>query len=312
VRGKGPPPLVIDTDPGIDDAVALAVALRTAPGSVAGIVTVFGNASLEAVTRNARAVATLAGGHHGHIRAGSDRPLTGTLDVDTARHGPDGVGYAAVLPAAAVAPDPTALLSTLAGLSEGATLVTLGPLTNLAHALRADEALVRSRLRGHLAMAGSIPADDVASRTGDFNLWADPDAATVVLAAALGTRLVPIDVTRQVRITAAEARRCSESRDPLVRWLGDALRFAVDRTPTASKEGVPAHDAVVLAAALDPSLLAFEARGLKIGGRYTDRRGMLLEDPAAHSVTIATDVDVSRVRRLLGQVLPIGTESGGV
>ena len=302
---------MIDTDPGIDDAVALAVAIRAAVTSVAGIVTVFGNASLESVTRNARTIVALAGGDVAKVRAGSDGPLLGTFDGDTTRHGPEGAGYAAVPPAPAVPPTPTALLSTLAELPEGITLVTLGPLTNLAHALLADEALVRSRLRTHLAMAGTIPARLGAVNHADFNLWADPDAGNAVLAAGLRTMLVPIDVTRQVRVAASEISRCAESQDPLIRWLGDALRFSFDRTPDSATDGIAVHDAVVLAAALDPAVLAFGAHRLKIGGRHTDSRGRLVEDPAAHSVAIATDVDVPRVRRLLGQVLPINSDSGG-
>jgi pyrimidine-specific ribonucleoside hydrolase len=310
VRGKGPPPLVIDTDPGIDDAVALAVAIRAAPAAVAGIVTVFGNAALAAVTRNARTIVALAGGDVARVRAGTDGPLLGTFDGDTTRHGPEGAGYAPVAPAPAVTRDPSALLATLTEQPGGVTLVTLGPLTNLARALSADEALVRSRVRAHLAMAGTIPASPTV-QAADFNLWADPDAGNTVLTAGLGTQLVPIDATRQVRVTATEIGRCAESRDPLVRWLGDALRFSLERAPGGVTDGIPVHDAVVLAAALDPAVLAFEAHRLKIGERHTDSRGKLVEDPAAHSVVIATDVDVQRVRRLLGQVLPLNSDFGG-
>jgi inosine-uridine nucleoside N-ribohydrolase len=160
-------------------------------------------------------------------------------------------------------------------------------------------------------MAGAVRPRGGPTHTADFNLWADPDAADVVLAANLGTGLVPLDLTRQVRVTAREVQRCASSRDPLVRWLSEALRFSVERTPDGSRQGGAVHDAVVVAAALEPAVLAFEARRLKIGGRNTDQRGSCITDAAGHAVEIATQIDVPRVRQILGRVLPIETESGG-
>lgn len=311
MHGKGPSPLVIDTDPGIDDAVALALAIRASSIGVAAVVTLFGNTSLDAATRNARVVAALAGDDDARVRPGSDRPLVGTPDADPTRHGPEGIGYAPVPPAPPVTANPTALLDVLADQPPGVLLVTLGPLTNLAHALRTDEGLVRSRVHLHLAMAGTVRARGSPARAADFNLWADPDAADAVLAANPGTRLVPLDLTRQARVTPAEVRRCSASRDPLVRWLGEALRFSLERASDGVRQGVAVSDAAVVAAALVPAVLAFEARRLKIGGRNTDQRGRLIEDPAGHTVEIATHIDVPRVRHILGRVLPIETKSGG-
>jgi inosine-uridine nucleoside N-ribohydrolase len=310
VHRKGPLPLVVDTDPGIDDAVALALAIRAAPTGVAAIVTVFGNTSLDAATRNARTVAALAGGDVA-VRPGSDRPLMGTADGDPTRHGPEGIGYAPVPPAPPVTANSTALLEALTNQPPGVLLVTLGPLTNLACALRADEALVRSRVHHHWAMAGTFRERGSATHAADFNLWADPDAADAVLAADLGTRLVPLDLTRRVRVTAVEVQRCSAHPDPLVRWLGGALRFSLERVPDGAPQAVAVNDAAVVVAALAPAALAFEARRLKIGGRNTDQRGRLIEDPAGHTVAIATHIDVPRVRHMLGRVLPIETESGG-
>src|SRR6185436_2370457 len=129
--------LVIDTDPGIDDVVTLALAARSPELDLIAVTTTYGNATLEATTRNARAILELAGRPDVPVHAGADRPLSRKLVTAPETHGETGVGYAAVPPLSEVrrAGGEEALTSVLRAIDHPITLVTLGPLTNLARAL---------------------------------------------------------------------------------------------------------------------------------------------------------------------------------
>jgi len=292
-------PAIIDTDPGIDDAVALALAARAPEIALVAVTTTYGNAPLPVTTRNARYVLALAGRRDIPVIPGSAAPLTRAFDGNPVRHGPEGLGHA--IPPMPVAPedvaDPGALLLTLATLppARRVILITLGPLTNLAHALRADPVAVRARVAVHVAVMGTF------TRTGDaalpdFNVDADPDAVELVLASGLPTRLVPLDISSQVRIPERDIRRSRGSPDPLERMLGEALAY-----PGGADRAV--HDAVAVAGALAPDVLDFVPRRLKIGEPGGRAHGALTGDPGGYRVEVATAVRVRAVRRLLGRVL---------
>ncbi|MBI4420585.1 MAG: nucleoside hydrolase, partial [Gemmatimonadetes bacterium] len=151
-------PLVIDTDPGIDDVVTLALAARSPELDLIAVTTSYGNAMLDASTRNAHEGLRLAGRPDVPVYPGALRPLVRDLVTAPETHGESGVGYAPVstrLSSLVSGPPDPAVLTALSRATAPVTLVTLGPLTNLALALERDERLARARIARHIGMFGT-------------------------------------------------------------------------------------------------------------------------------------------------------------
>lgn len=299
MRGSPPPPprpspLIIDCDPGIDDLAALALAVRSPEVDLIAVTTVAGNATLARTTRNARRLLALAGRPDIPVLPGAAAPLARDPVPQPERHGPEGAGDAETGPAPEVPADPDALVAALTHARTPPVLVTLGPMTNLALAVRAGLPPVGR----HLAMAGG-------TARADFNAWADPEALEIVLAAGPGTDLVPLDVTRHMAVTPADVTRLRDAGDPLSRWLGAALGYRLTGARAL-------HDVLPVAEAITPGLLDTGFHRVKIGRGDTDR-GRVLAAADGHPVRIAGAVDAARARTLLDRVLGPhrGTLEGG-
>ena len=248
-------PLVIDTDPGIDDSLALILAARCRGARLLAVSASYGNATLETTTRNARLVLGRAGSAV-PVFPGAGRPLARALITAKETHGLGGLGDHRLTPADSVTPTATAILDALRAAAGPVTLVTLGPLTNLALALRNDPAFLRSRVTRHVAMGGNIAAAGNSGGLAEFNVWCDPEAAAEVFAARLGggTELVGLDVTRRLVIPAAAVHKLARHADEDARWLGALLGFYVRFHQ--EYEGLPGaviHDPLAVALALEPS-----------------------------------------------------------
>ncbi len=298
--------VVIDTDPGIDDLVTLALAARSPSLEIVAVTTTYGNATLAAATRNAREVLGLAGRSDVQICPGSGRPLLRSLVTAPDMHGPSGAGYSPVpqpQPSDSE-PNPDVLLEILAGLDRPITLVTLGPLTNLAQALRKDTALVRARIERHIGMFGSVHERGSTSRRADFNAWCDPEATDRVLRTGLNTFMVGLDVTRQMTLETSEVDPLAQSSDPLVRWLGQALQYYVEsHVKQRSVSGCVVNDVLTVGELLSPGMLTFAERRLKVDLDDGQGRGHTREHPGGCATWVATGVDTGQMRRLLGRVL---------
>ena len=299
-----PTALVIDTDPGIDDAVTLALAARSPELEIVAVTTTYGNAPLAHTTRNARAVLAHAGRPDIPVHPGSARPLSRPPVTGAAMHGPSGIGYAAVTSLSPVTPDPSMLFHILSARTAPVTLLTLGPLTNLAHALDQDAAAVARTVRRHIAMLGAFAERGASDRLADFNAWADPEAARRVLRAGLPTELIPLDVTRRMTFQANDVIRMAASPDPVTRWLAGALQFSVEAHRAARGfNGCVVNDVLTLGEVLAPGLLRFEERRMVVDLDEGERRGHTRERENGVLVRVATDVDVPRMRTLLARVL---------
>ncbi len=249
-----PLPVVIDTDPGIDDALALLLAARWERCRLLAVTTSYGNTTLDLATRNARLILARAGAE-ALVLQGWDRPLVRELVTAKETHGAEGIGDLSAGPAEPVHPSGTALRDALRAAPEGVTLITLGPLTNLALALRIDADLVRARVRRHVMMGGNL---DAAGNTGphsEFNVWCDPEAAALVFAAGLGTEMVGLDVTRQLVIPAAAVHALAGHADPDARWFGRLLGFYVRfHRECEGLAGAVINDPLAVALAAAPEL----------------------------------------------------------
>jgi purine nucleosidase len=223
VRGMAVP-VLIDTDPGIDDALALLLAFRSPEWRVEAVTTVAGNVPVDLATANARRLVGLAAASP-VVAVGAPRPLAGPLVTAMHVHGDDGLGGLARDLAESPVPvhpgDAADLLIACARRWAGElVVVALGPLTNLALALERDRAAIAG-VRAVVAMGGSVGVGGNVTAAAEFNVFVDPEAAARVLTAGLPLTLVPLDVTSQVvwrqnRSPAGASRR---------RWPGAGWRW---------------------------------------------------------------------------------------
>jgi inosine-uridine nucleoside N-ribohydrolase len=302
-------PVIIDTDPGIDDLVAVAMAARAPSLDLIAITTTYGNASLASTTRNAAELLRLAGRAEVAVRPGADRPLVRSAPTAPEMHGVTGAGHAPVPHAAvpAATPNEQVLAELLADQANPVTLVTLGPLTNLAHALRHNPEAVRSLVKQHIGICGCFTGRATGTRWADFNSWADPEAASLVVRSGIRTKMIGIDTTRSAVLASDEVASLALSPDPLVRWLAEALRYYV--TAHEIRDGLGGcyvHDALAVVELLRPGLLKFDTRSVRIDLDDGAHRGHTRVGPDGTCVQVAIELDIAMVSAMIAHVMGIG------
>ncbi|HEV8266541.1 MAG TPA: nucleoside hydrolase [Gemmatimonadales bacterium] len=302
---RSPLPIIIDTDPGIDDCLALWLALASPELDVRGISVSYGNTVVEHAHRNAVEILRRVG-KRAPIAIGARRPLKRPLAVARETHGDSGLGHAELPPAGVILDYVKPLDRLLAAQAEPVTLVTLGPVTSLALALRTEPALVRAKVARHIAMIGNIEAKGNTTPHSEFNAWCDPEALAVVLAAELPTEMVGLDVTRRLVVRGSEIERLLEVRDPTAHWLAEALRFYLEfHREHEDLNGAVVNDVLAIAVLIQPDVLKFRDLRLTVDLGAEDNRGRTRPDPKGSLTRVALDVHPELVRRLLFQrVLP--------
>lgn len=283
-------PTVLDTDPGIDDALALMLAWGSPELDVLALTVVAGNVPLADAARNAaRLVAARRPARPPRIALGAAAPLSRPLVTATHdQHGSDGLGDAPDWPPVAGPPASPSAAETLVALArahgERLTLITLGPLTNLALALRLDADALR-RTGRVVMMAGAVDVPGNITRDAEFNAYVDPDATREVFDAGLRVDLVPLDATRQTTINsdklhAALARRPG----PL------AARIAAFTEQSFRLWGyMHLHDPLAVGLAVDASLARWQPARIVVGESGQTRRGA-----GAPNCRVAHVIDVER------------------
>jgi inosine-uridine nucleoside N-ribohydrolase len=294
-------PLVIDTDPGIDDVLALILAARWPACDLRVVAASYGNTTLDRAARNARLALARGGRPDVMVLPGADRPLLRPLVTAKETHGPEGLGDHAAEAPPLTHPSPGALRDALRAAREPVTLVTLGPLTNLAHALRLDPELVRARVRKHVMMGGSIAARGTASPAAEFNVWCDPEAAAEVFAAGLGTEMVGMDVTRRLVIPAAAVAKLAGHADPDAAWLGHLIGFYVRfHREYEQLAGAVINDPLAVALALEPGWGTAESVPVCVDRSAGEGRGRTAPGAAGDPVLrVYRDVRLPDVHALL-------------
>ncbi len=278
-----PRKIIIDTDPGQDDAVAILLALASPDEiDVLGITAVAGNVPLELTARNARIVCELAGRTDLPVYAGCDRPLAHSLVTAEHVHGKTGLDGPEL-------PEPTMpladghavdfLIDTLRNEAAGTvTLCALGPLTNLAIALtRAPD--IASRVQEIVLMGGAYFEVGNITPAAEFNIYVDPEAADIVLKSKIPTTIISLDVTHKALVT--------KPRNDAFRSLGSPVGVAVaqmtdfferfDREKYGS-EGAPLHDPCVPAYLIRPELFTGRHINVEIETQSDLTRGMTVAD----------------------------------
>jgi purine nucleosidase len=302
-------PLILDVDTGIDDSLALLYAAASPDAELVAVTCVSGNVDAQQVAQNTLAVLELAGRGDVEVALGREVPLVRPLVTTPETHGPRGLGYAELPPPSASLSERHAvdvLIDEARRRPGELTLVTLGPLTNLAIAVLREPELPRL-YRRYVLMGGAYRSPGNTAPTTEWNINVDPDAAKVVFSAwtaaceadpsiarpiALG-----LDVTEKAKIVpdhiVAHARRAGSTPDdslalaggedpmhatrsvasnPIVRFVADALRFYMEfHSRYDGFYGAFIHDPLAVAAALDPTLIRTEALtvDIELGGTHT-------------------------------------------
>lgn len=296
---RAPRPVVIDTDPGIDDTVALLLALQSPELEVRGIAVTYGNTTVEHAYRNCVEILRRIG-RRLPLAVSARRPLKRAVATAPETHGATGLGDAQVPSAGVILDYVKPLDRLLAEQPEPVTLVTLGPVTGLALALRRDAELVREKVARHLAMIGNIKATGNTTKYSEFNAWCDPEALAEVLRAELPTEIIGLDVTRQFVLSGSAVARLGQSADERQQWLHAALRYYVAFHREREKvDGCVVNDVLPIAELLAPGMLTFEPLRIKVEIEDGENRGRTRVDPEGSKARVATAVRADIAHRLL-------------
>lgn len=323
-----PVPLLIDTDPGIDDALALVLAFASPEVSVEAITTVAGNVPVERSTENVfRVLEAVKPPRLPPVAHGSAAPLARPLVSAGHVHGDDGLGdlhrfrnpdgsprYPPVTVHVSAADGPDLILESAARFAGELVVVALGPLTNLAVALRRDRARLAA-VRRVVVMGGAVAVPGNVTPVAEFNFYVDPEAAAQVLRAGLPVELVPLDVTRRtVLARSALEARLDASPGSLARFVSDFTLKGFEFGAASGEGGLTLHDPFALAVALDPTLVRFEPLHVDVecegaltrGMAVVDRRALPTAPKPPVNCRVALSVDAERFLSLfLSRLCPV-------
>jgi purine nucleosidase len=263
-----PRSIIIDTDPGQDDAIAILLALASPEVDVLAITTVAGNVPQPLVTDNARALLALARRSDVPVYRGCERPMVRDLYTAEYVHGPTGLDGAS-LPRPVVAAEPghgvdLIVEGSLDADEEPLTICALGPLTNVGMAIAKEPSITR-RIREIVWMGGAIDEAGNTTPLAEFNAYVDPHAVHVVLTSGVPITMFPLDVTHKalmlpghVEALAARATPVTEAAAGMIRYYE---RYDIDKY---GLPGAPMHDPCVIAYLVDPSLFSGGMRHVEV------------------------------------------------
>jgi inosine-uridine nucleoside N-ribohydrolase len=305
--------IILDCDPGHDDAIALLLALASPELRLLGVTTVSGNQTLDKTTANAIRVLDHVGRADVLVAAGADRPLVRERHVAPEVHGETGLD-GPDLPPPSRSPDPAHAIdwiaSAVAGNPQPVTLVPTGPLTNIALFLARYPQLA-PRVERIVLMGGAIAEGNV-TPAAEFNIWADPEAAHRVFTSGIDLTMVGLDVTHQALLRPVDVDRL-RSAGRAGKLVADLFEFYVRfHRRNYGWDGAPVHDAVAVAHVVDGGLLGTEhvgvvvdtGRELSRGRTYVDLRRRAGWEPSGH---VAVSIEAERFRELLiGRIASLG------
>jgi inosine-uridine nucleoside N-ribohydrolase len=258
-RGKGPFRVIIDTDPGVDDALALLLAMRSPELKIEGITAVAGNVPLELTLPNALRMVEIAGRTDIPVAAGAKAPLMRRLVTATYAHGENGCG--AVFPEPKIKPvsEPAAqfIRQVVRKYPGEVVLITLGPLTNVATALNTDPELA-AMVKCLVMMGGSLSGGNI-TPAAEFNVYVDPEAARLVFQSGIPITMVGLDVTRKTSLTEDHLRQLEAGQNAVSQAAAKIARNAINHNREQGfLVGPNMHDSLAVAGFLDPSLLKWK------------------------------------------------------
>lgn len=296
--------IVMDTDPGVDDAMAIFYALRSPELEVLGLTTIYGNAHTDLTTLNALRLLEIAGRSNIPVAEGAPRPLVGTFHgpADFV-HGKDGQGNVNLPPPAAKPVSAHAarfLIDAVMSDPGNVTIVALGPLTNVAMALLLQPDLA-AHIREIVLMGGAAFVPGNVSPAAEANIWNDPEAADIVFGAACPVTMVGLDVTHRIIMTAADLERFGTFPDPQSQHLARILPFYLNFNRLVSgRDEIVVHDSTTITWLLHPELFTtrqlavrVETQGFSRGKTWPANERMRPESAWAGRPAVNILVDVN-------------------
>lgn len=273
--------IIIDTDPGIDDALAILLALASPEITLDGITTIHGNASTEQTTRNALAVLELAKANHVPVFQGCDVPLVKESLLSPETHGNSGLGYAqltepTIKPKAGHGSD--YLIEQIMSRPGEVTLVAIGPLTNVALAIRKEPRIVQN-VKEVFIMGGAIQYPGNTTALAEYNTFVDPHAAHIVFHSGMPMILTPLDVTYQCIFTQNDLNRLLKIDSPVTKFIADSTRFYMEfHDEYQSIDGCVINDPMTLALTFMPEICDYQdlvvdvdiSTGVGLGNTFAD------------------------------------------
>lgn len=274
-------PVILDCDPGHDDAIALILALASSELKVLAVTTSAGNQTPDKTLNNALRILTLLGRDDIPVAAGAPKPLARELIIADNVHGESGLD-GPKLPDPAFAPVSMTALELMASClresPEPVTLVPTGPLTNIALLLAAHPEL-KSKIARIVLMGGAAGAGNW-TPAAEFNIYVDPEAADMVFKSGLPITMCGLDVTHQAQVMDEDIERVRAITNPVAQCVADLLDFFMiyHRDPKWGFAGAPLHDPCTIAWLLAPALFhGVECRvDIETGGTHTS--GMTVVD----------------------------------
>jgi inosine-uridine nucleoside N-ribohydrolase len=265
-------PVVLDCDPGHDDAIALLLALASPELELVGVTTVHGNQTLEKTTDNALRVLALIGREDVPVAAGADRPLVRELHVAAHVHGESGLDGPALPDRASDPIDTHAVDFLVEHVTPETVLVPVGPLTNVALALE------RGIQPARIVLMGGAVAEGNMTPAAEFNIWADPEAAARVFRSGLDVTMIGLDVTHAALLTPDWAARFRDA-GRVGTFVAELVEFFKQyHARTYGWDGAPIHDAVALAHAFRPGIVRTEHMNVEIETGSELTRGRTVAD----------------------------------
>ena len=291
--------IVLDCDPGVDDTLAILTAARYA--DLIGITTVNGNVTVDHTTRNALVVTQIAQ-LDVPVHRGADRPLVAPVHGATRVHGVTGFGTVTQpeLRRGETSDDAVGYLLDMSRTYDDLDVVAVGPLTNIALALRRDPGFL-ARLRSLTIMGGAASGLGNVTATAEFNIWTDPEAAAIVFDSGITPALIPLNLTHQVMATTATIDRLRAFATPTALLAADLL----GHTTAIAVDGNSAlHDPCAVLAVTHYELFGLRPRHVEIELTGTHTRGMTVIDerrnsPSSPNALVGYDVDDATALELI-------------
>ncbi len=302
--------ILLDCDPGHDDAIAILLAARSPALRLEAITTVAGNQTLEKTTRNALKVCSVAGIRDVPVAAGMDRPLVRDLQVAANIHGASGLDGPA-LPEPDLMPVPMhgvdLLIEKLLASDGDLTIVATGPLTNVAVAMRREPAIV-PKIQQIVLMGGAVGVGNT-TPAAEFNIYVDPEAAHMVFHCGRPVTMIGLDVTHQAQATPEVRARIRALGSPVARLVDELLGFFGEKyLQVYGFPAPPVHDPCAVAWVIAPTLIVsqpmrveVELRGEWTTGRTVCDRYGITGKPA--NAEVGLELDAPRFWDLLIETL---------
>ena len=310
-----PRPILIDTDTGVDDALALILALHSPEVSVKAITTVAGNVGVEKCTRNVlRILRLLQLGQIPIVAQGARRPLRRRLFTAPEVHGRDGLGNFPMRLPPSVKKSPRSaaeiIIESCRRYARKLTIVAIGPLTNLAQAWQTDRSALR-KVGRIVSMGGAFHVPGNTGPVAEFNYFVDPEAAQIVLQSGLPITVLPLDVTQQLVLMRSELeyrakRRASTLASAILRFTKPYMHY---HKRAEGFDGAYLHDPIAVAAVIDRGLVQTRRVHVDVETRGSFTRGMTVADfrvrvPARKpSVEVAVKIERERFLKLFHERL---------